>query len=73
VNRHGRFFDVVCEAVDRLAIVVRDHRAKGYVHYRTLASDLVTVYRSPIPAPWAAQALERYFPWQRGFAGRASP
>jgi uridine phosphorylase len=58
VNRHGHFFDAVCEAVDQLAVVVHDHRSKGYVHYRTASSAPLTVYQSPIPAPWAAQALE---------------
>jgi len=58
VNRHGSFFDAVCEAVDPLAVAVHDYRAQGYVHYHTPSGDLFTVYQSPIPAPWAAQALE---------------
>jgi uridine phosphorylase len=58
VNRHGQFFDAVCEAIDQLAVAVHDHRAKGYVHYRTPSSDLLTLYRSYTPAPWAAQGLE---------------
>jgi uridine phosphorylase len=57
-NGHGRLFDAVCEALDRRAALVHDHREQGYGHYRLPSASEVTVYRAPEPAPYAAADLE---------------
>jgi uridine phosphorylase len=56
-NGHGRLFDAVCQALDRLVPAVQDRRGQGYCHYRA-RSGHVTVYRAPEPAPYAAADLE---------------
>jgi uridine phosphorylase len=57
-NGMGRLFDAVCQELDHRAAAVCDHRDQGYCHYQTSASDSVTVYRAPEPAPYAAADLE---------------
>jgi uridine phosphorylase len=57
-NGMGRLFDAVCQELDLQATAVCDHRDQGYCHYQTSASDFVTVYRAPEPAPYAAADLE---------------
>ncbi len=59
-NGHGRLFDAVCRALDHAGqtATVHDQREQGYCHYRTSASEWVTVYRAPEPAPYAAADLE---------------
>ena len=57
-NGHGRLFDAVCQALDVRATPVHDHRSEGYCHYLVSATEYVTVYRAPEPAPYAAADLE---------------
>jgi hypothetical protein len=57
-NGHGKLFDALCQALDQHAMPLQDHRASGYCHYQTPSAGLVTIYRAPEPAPYAAADLE---------------
>jgi uridine phosphorylase len=56
-NGHGRLFDAVCRTLDNYVETTNDYRQQGYCNYQ-VSSELVTIYRAPEPAPYAAADLE---------------